>query len=67
MIRALGGKMVIVGKILCFVGMHTWINNVDERGLAGEHRCKYCNKLGWSAIRLPKPPSRPKRDACNLA
>ena len=52
--------MVIVGKILCFVGIHTWINNIDERGLAGEHRCKYCNKLGWSAIRLPKPPSRPK-------
>lgn len=49
----------MLGKILCFLGWHYWINT-DDQGLAGEHRCKYCNKLGWEAIQWPTCPPKPK-------
>lgn len=45
--------IMIIRKILCLIGFHYWIN-VDGKGLAGEHRCKFCNKLGWDAIKWPK-------------
>ena len=51
----------IIGNLLCHIGVHTWVNNIDTHGLAGEHRCKYCNKLGWKAIKWPRCPKRPTK------
>lgn len=38
---------------LCLLGIHYDLN-IDNEGLTGEHRCRFCKRLGWNAIQWPK-------------